>query len=298
MSRTRAYLAVDIGGTKIEVGVVSDDREVLQRRRDTTPASGVWSVVAGLIDASRAWASDHDVDLIACGVGCGGPLNLATSTVSPLHIPEWRQFPLVQRVASHAGLVTVVDNDAKALVRAEWWHRVHSGSDVPRAMMSVVLGTGVGAGIIVEGRLLHGRTGNAGHIGHIIVEPEGNTCECGAVGCLEAHVSGRAIARRVGGAVELASMSVRDDVARLLGIAIASVAATVDVTDVTLGGSVALGFGQSLCAKAQSVAREHAGLSMIHDVSVALVADENDAPLLGAAGLAKYPSAYEADVLT
>lgn len=297
MSDFRAYLAVDIGGTKIEVGLVSDNRAVLHRCRDATPLKGVWSTVAHLIDECRTWAREHEVEVLACGVGCGGPMNLASRTVSPLHIPEWREFPLVDKVVAHTGLSTTVDNDAKALVRAEWWHRVHTGREIPRAMMSIVLGTGVGAGILVDGRLLHGRTGNAGHIGHVIVEPEGNVCECGATGCLEGHVSGLALARVTGGSTETASATTRNDVGRWLGIAIASVAATVDLTDVTLGGSVALGFGGQLCATAQEVARAHAGLSMIHDVTVALVADGHDAPLYGAAGLAKYPSPYETDLL-
>lgn len=292
-----AFLAVDVGGTKIDVGVVSDDRELLHRARCATPASDVWESVATLIADCVRWARSHDMAIAACGVGCGGPMDLSRRTVSPLHIPEWRDFPLEKRIHDMTGLPTIVDNDAKALVRAEWWSRTHARSaPVPSSMMSIVMGTGVGAGIIVNGNLLHGRSGNAGHIGHVIVEPDGNLCECGARGCLEAHVSGRALEQITGGRPELASPVLREQVGRWLGIAIATTAATVDMVDVTLGGSVALGFGEELCRLAQSAARDHAGLSMICDVTVSLVADHERAPLFGAAGLAKYPSPYEPDI--
>lgn len=294
---SRAYLAVDIGGTKIEVGVVSDQRIVMHRSRLRTPRHDVWSAVAAAVESCQTWATARAVSLVSCGVGCGGPMNLARKTVSPLHIEEWRRYALESALRELTGLPVIVDNDAKALVRAEWWHRRESrGVEVPRAMMSIVLGTGLGAGIIVGDRLLHGRTGNAGHIGHVIVEPDGPRCECGARGCLEALASGRALTRVTNGGPEAATAGQRADVGRWLGIAIASVAATVDLVDVTLGGSVALGFGESVCAIAQHFAREHAGLSTISDITVGLVADRNDAPLFGAAALAKYPSPYETDV--
>ena len=291
------YLAVDVGGTKLEVGVVSDDRRLLYRSRCATPPHDVWNSLESLIVENLEWARTHRVETISCGVGCGGPMDLARRTVSPLHIPQWRDFPLERRIAELASLPVIVDNDAKALVRAEWWSRTTAGtSAVPASLMSIVMGTGVGAGIILNGTLLHGRTGNAGHIGHVIVEPDGNVCECGARGCLEAHVSGRALQQLIGGRPDAASVALRDRIGRWLGVAIATTAATVDLVDVTLGGSVALGLGDELCRLAQTAAREHAGLSMIRNLTVSLVADRELAPLFGAAGLAKYPSPYEPDL--
>lgn len=296
---TSGYLAVDVGGTKLEVGVVSENREIVFRTRTETPTSRVWSALAPLVDEACRWSEVNRFTLRSCGAGCGGPMDLSRRVVSPLHIPEWRDVDLAARLHDVTGLETIVDNDAKALVRAEWWHRVvHRPDDVPRSLMSVVIGTGVGAGILVDGRLLHGRTGNAGHIGHVVVEPDGNPCECGARGCLEAHVSGRALSLVTSRHPHDASSILRRQVGRWLGIAIASTAAVVDLVDVTLGGSVSLGFGNDFCEHVQAVAREHAGLDGIHRVTVTLVADGADAPLLGAAALAKYPSPYAAHVLS
>ncbi len=108
-------------------------------------------------------------------------------TVSPLNIPAWRDFPLRRRLAEATGLPTWVDNDAKALALGEGWVGAAAGvSD----FIAMVVSTGVGGGIVLDGRLLDGADGNAGHIGHVIVEPDGHLCACGARGCLEAEASG------------------------------------------------------------------------------------------------------------
>ena len=114
-------LAVDIGGTKMAVGVV--DRDGGLANHDQVPtagedADGVFATLVGLIDRIR---SDTAVDLTACGVGCGGPMARNGETVSPLNIAPWREFPLRARLAEHLGIETFVDNDAKALALAEGW---------------------------------------------------------------------------------------------------------------------------------------------------------------------------------
>ncbi|MGH9111662.1 MAG: ROK family protein, partial [Acidimicrobiales bacterium] len=186
-------LAVDVGGTKLAVGRVDSTGRVLDRRAVPTPAEGtaepMWDRLAELV------ASVRRGDEVVCGAGCGGPIAPGGETVSPLNIPAWRDFPLRSRVAELTALPTHVDNDAKALALGEGWVGAARGVDDYIAM---VVSTGVGGGIVLDGRLLDGSGGNAGHIGHVIVEPSGRVCGCGARGCLEAEASGLAVRAATG----------------------------------------------------------------------------------------------------
>ena len=107
--------------------------------------------------------------------------------MSPLNIPGWRDFPLRRRLAEALGVAVHIDNDAKALALGEGWRGAARGE---RDFIAMVVSTGVGGGIVLDGRLLDGADGNAGHIGHVIVEPDGRLCACGGQGCLEAEASG------------------------------------------------------------------------------------------------------------
>ena len=115
--------------------------------------------------------------------------------VSPLNIAGWRAFPLRSRLAGLTGLPTFVDNDAKALALGEGWVGAAVGS---ADYIALVVSTGIGGGIVLDGRLLNGRLGNAGHIGHVVVVPDGRACPCGSRGCLEAEASGTALAALTG----------------------------------------------------------------------------------------------------
>ncbi|HXW38781.1 MAG TPA: ROK family protein, partial [Acidimicrobiales bacterium] len=153
-------LAVDIGGTKMAAGLVDTDGAISHADRVPTPHSDdpevVWSALARLIDARVASA---DGTIVTCGVGCGGPMESGGATVSPLNIKAWRRFPLRDRIAGLVGVPTAVDNDAKALALGEGWRGAAVGCDNYLAM---VVSTGVGGGIVLDGRLLGGRLGNAG----------------------------------------------------------------------------------------------------------------------------------------
>ncbi|MFI7618097.1 ROK family protein [Nonomuraea terrae] len=183
-------LAIDIGGTKMAAGLVARDGTVVTSRRVTTPqgagAETLWHTVTDLI----APLSD---DVEGVGVGCGGPMAWPEGEVSPLNIPGWRRFPLRARLtALFPGLPVRVHNDAVCLAVAEHWRGAGQGT---QDMLGMVVSTGVGGGLILGGRLVHGRTGNAGHIGHVVVEPDGGPrCGCGGHGCLEAMARGPALA--------------------------------------------------------------------------------------------------------
>jgi glucokinase len=275
------FLAIDIGGTKLAVGVVSTSGELLSQMQTQTPASDVWGALKKLIDAQMQQSNVH---LEACGVGCGGPMTLGGESVSPLNIPDWRGFGLLSAVERATGLKTYIANDAQALVLGEVWCGSAVGiSDV----IGMVVSTGVGGGIVSNNKLVKGQLGNAGHIGHVIVEPDGRLCECGAYGCLEAHVSGRSIEAMTGKPSEHATTEVKIDAGKLVGRALASVGALMDLQLCVIGGSVALGFGAPFFKAVQHELDRSARLEFIRGMKVLPVGLGSSAPLIGAASLAR-----------
>lgn len=276
------YLGIDIGGTKLAAGVVDEHGEILVRDRVPTPTRDVWPAAVRLVKRVLAAAPAQP---IACGIGCGGPMEPSEGTVSPLHIPSWRNFPLREYAQQLTGLPVAVDNDAKALALAEAWRGAAEGVD---DFIGVVLGTGVGGGIVSGGRLLQGRLGNAGHIGHLVVEPDGRPCRCGGFGCLEAYCSGPAIEAETGRAPHRASAAIMERTGMFVGRALASVGALVDLRLAVVGGSVALGFGQPFFEAAQAELDARARLSFTRDFRVVPAALGDAAPLIGAGALARF----------
>jgi glucokinase len=202
--------------------------------------------------------------------------------VSPLNIPGWRDFPLKARLSSFTGLDTWVDNDAKALALGEGW--IGEATGCPN-YLAMVVSTGVGGGIVLDGRLLDGESGNAGHIGHVVVEPDGRRCACGGRGCLEAEASGTAIAAITGRPAALASKETVARTGRLVGLAVASVANLLDLQLTTVAGSVALGFGEPFFAAAQAEISARARLPYSEKCRIIPTRLGPDAPLFGAAAV-------------
>jgi len=274
-------LAVDVGGTKIAAGLVTDEGDVVARSVRPTPAHGDGEeVLAALLDAV---AEVRRGDELACGVGCGGPMTRGGESVSPLNIHGWHGFPLRARLADALALPVSIDNDAKALALGEGWRGAAQGE---RSYLAMVVSTGVGGGIVLDGRLLDGDDSNAGHIGHVIVEPDGRRCPCGAQGCLEAEASGTAIAARTGAPAADASVEERARTGRLVGRAIASVVALLDFHLALVGGSVALGFGDDFFVAARDELRERARLEFTAGARILPVGLGDEGPLIGAAAVA------------
>lgn len=279
-----AVLAVDIGGTKMAAGIVGDGGAVAHRRMVPTPASMDPSVVfAALERLVRAVLAESPETVDACGVGCGGPMDPGGAAVSPLNIGAWRRFPLRQRLVDVTGLDVFVDNDAKALALGEGAYGAARGE---RNYLAMVVSTGVGGGIVLDGRLLDGAQGNAGHIGHVIVEPGGELCGCGARGCLEAIASGPAIERATGAPATSADDGMRARVGRLVGRAVADVANLLDLRLAVVGGSVALGFGELFFSAAQAELDACARLDFSVGARIVPVACGELAPLMGAGAVA------------
>lgn len=287
------YLAVDVGGTKLAVGVVTLDGDVVVRDRVLTPQRNVWLALERLI--SRVRAAARGVELLACGVGCGGPMVAEAGVVSPLHIPEWRDFALRERLQALTGLATFLDNDAKALALGEGWR---GGAVGVGDYLTMVVSTGVGGGIVSGGRLLQGRLGNAGHIGHVVVVADGRACACGGRGCLEAYASGRAIAAETGRPPEASvPHGVVERTGMLVGRAVATVMVTVDIRRAFVGGSVAIGFGTPFFDAANEELDRRLGLSFVRGGRIEPVHLGAAGPLVGAAAVARRAVMGEGDTL-
>ena len=274
-------LAVDVGGTKLAAGLVTADGALVARAQARTPrTSDAETVFAALCAVVAAVGGNGEVAV--CGVGCGGPMTAGGELVSPLNIGAWRDFPLRARLADVTGLDVFVDNDAKALALGEGWVGAAAGE---RNFLAMVVSTGVGGGIVLGGRLLDGAGGNAGHIGHVVVEPDGRECACGARGCLEAEASGSAIAAFTGAPPSDAQPDVVARTGRLVGRAIGSVANLLDLRLAVVAGSVALGFGAPFFESAQAELDAVARLDFSRGARVVPAGLGEAGPLVGAAAV-------------
>ncbi|MBA2609664.1 MAG: ROK family protein [Actinobacteria bacterium] len=263
----------------MDVGVVGDDGVILRRERAATNVDDPWSTLHGLLDR----VVGDESGLAAVGVGCGGPMTPKGETVSPLNIRGWREFPLRARLAEATGLDVYIDNDAKALALGEGWRGAAQGE---RNFLAMVVSTGVGAGIVLDGRLLDGETANAGHIGHVIVEPDGAVCACGGQGCLEAEASGPQIEMRTGTPAAQADAATIERTGTLVGRGIASVVNLLDLKLALVGGSVALGMGDGFFAAARRELDARSRIAYARGARVAPVGLGADGPLIGAAAVA------------
>lgn len=190
--RRNLALAIDIGGTKIACGIVDTEKRVhcllVQDSPRSSSAEDLISAVVACGQAALLHTRLDDSQIAGVGCGCPGPMVWSAGLASPLNIQAWVNFPIRERLErAFRGPPVFVHNDAIALAVGEHWAGVGRGVN---NMIAVTVSTGVGGGLILEGKLIHGSTGNAGHIGHIIIDPSGPVCQCGATGCLEAIASG------------------------------------------------------------------------------------------------------------
>jgi len=273
-------LAVDIGGTKFETAIVDLEGTIVDRRRcDSTGATDgeeLWERLVSILDGVDFSS------LAVCGVGTGGPMRRGGTGVSPLNIPVWRDFPLHARLAALTALRTHIDNDAKALALGEAWKGAAVGE---QNFIGMVVSTGVGGGIVLDGRLLDGDDANAGHIGHVIVEPEGTELPDHVRGTLEAEASGTAIAFRTGRPAAEADDEEIRRAGTMVGRGIGSVANLLDLRLAVVAGSVALGFGDPFFAAAQAEIDRVARLQHSLGTVIRRAALGADGPLVGAAAV-------------
>ncbi len=270
-------LALDIGATKVEAAIVDVDGTVASRSR-INDADHHDDLIAGVVELARRVMAEGSVELV--GAGCAGPMSRGGEEVSPLNIPQWRAFPLRRTLREALGAEVFIDGDARALALAEG---AFGAARDESSYLSMVVSTGVGGGLVIDGELLDGESGNAGHIGHLNVVPNGNLCSCGAFGCLEAEASGWAIEALTGRSPAEADAATRVRTADLVGRAVGTLASVLDFNHCYIAGSVALGFGDEFFQVANKSARAMARLPYSEHLEISRSELGVDGPLLGAA---------------
>ena len=260
-------IGVDIGGTKIAAGVVDAAGSIVSEARRATPSADAEQVEALVVEVVEELRARHDV--IAVGIGAAGWVDASRHTVLFAPNLAWRNTPLSDDLAEHIDLPLVVENDANAAAWGEY--RFGAGEQDPDTIV-LTIGTGIGAGLIIDGTLRRGRFGIGGEPGHVRVVPGGRLCGCGNRGCWEQYCSGKALVRAAkevaterpadaarllelaGGDVEgingpvvtkaaqegdQAAVDCFDEIGRWLGQGLADLAAVLDPGRFVIGGGVA-----------------------------------------------------------
>ena len=288
-------LAVDFGGTKVEAALVLDGSlvEGTRSRRPTGPTA----TAAELDGSVRAVVAEAlgGRSVEAVGIGSAGPVDTVRGRASPLNVPAWRDHPLRDVVAAAVpGAEVVLAIDGLAITLAEARYGAGRGSS---NVMGMVVSTGIGGGLVLDGRGIRGASGNAGHIGHLQVAGFDDACPCGRVGCVEAIASGPSSVRwaqaqgwRGATGEELAAAAPSDPIARAaiersaraVGLAVASASALVDLDVVAIGG----GFSHSAPDYLDLVrAAADEGFAFVRATRILPAGLGGDAPLIGAAAL-------------
>jgi glucokinase len=293
-------LGVDVGGTKIAAGIVDDAGTIVREISVPTPTDNPESTFDAVCAAIDKVLADEPVT--AAGIASPGPVDLTTGRVSPINIPSWHNFPLRDRMQKLLPDIPVeLAGDGICMAVGEHWAGAGRGSD---SMLGMVVSTGVGGGLILDGRPYLGRTGNAAHVGHIVVEPDGNPCTCGGAGCVETVASGPnlvrwarlsgwqapdhadashlAAAAKAGAEIPLAAFA-RAGNAVALGIT--ATAAICDLALAVIGGGVAQA-GDLLFTPLRETLARHARLSFLRPLKVVPATLGSRAGLIGAAALA------------
>lgn len=287
-------------------GLVSHEGDVLGIERTPSPAresaDDMWNALSTLCVRLLTEAGQPEISGI--GVGCAGPMVWPDGIVSPLNITAWRGFPLRARLSDQWPDVPVrIHNDAIVMAAAEHWKGAAAGYD---NALGMVVSTGVGGGLVIAGKLVDGGLGNAGHIGHIVVDPHGPACVCGGYGCLEPMSCGPATAAwaveqgwvprhgsRTPDAKTLAEdATAGDPVAKAayersggaVGVALASAATLLDLDIAVIGGGLAQS-GELLMAPIRKSFAKHACMAFAKRMRIVTAALDQTAGVVGAAAL-------------
>lgn len=202
MPESRFIIGVDLGGTNLVVGAMPEDgsREIAFRSGPTRAADGPEAVaermvqmIEDVIAVTSAETGATRSGFLGIGVGAPGPLDRAKGIIITAPNLGWKMFPLRDRIQQGTNLPTTLDNDANCATLGEAWTGAARGA---KNVIGVTIGTGIGGGIIIDGKLFHGSSDVAGEIGHMTIDSTGRKCGCGNYGCLEAYASGTAIATR------------------------------------------------------------------------------------------------------
>ena len=192
----RYIVGIDLGGTNIVAGTLAEDgSELLGVVSEPTMAKqGADAVVERIVKLARAsMAAAKGKEVVGVGIGSPGPLDTKTGVVLLTPNLGWVNMPLRDRVSAGLGVPAALDNDANCAIYGEWWRGAARGAN---HVVGLTIGTGIGGGIVLDGKIYHGASDIAGEIGHMTIDSLGRRCNCGNYGCLEMYASGPAIAAR------------------------------------------------------------------------------------------------------
>jgi glucokinase len=316
MTEESLLLGVDVGGTSISAGIVTREGRVVAQERTPThrdgPGSAIETII-GLITRLRASAEASGASVAGIGVGVPGPVNTVTGRIGEHvpHVPELVRQPLAAMLTDRFGLPAFVDNDCNALALGEWMFGAGRGS---RSMVLLAPGTGFGAGIVLEGRLLRGEGGFGGELGHTPVKFDGPPCWCGGRGCLALYASGRgitdaararaseallamaggnaagitaALVFRAAAAGEAVAAAIVADAVQSLGAMVGTVVNALNPEVVVITGGVVASFAL-LETRVLAAAREYAFADGLAATRIVIVPGDKSITMRGAAALVAY----------
>ncbi len=314
---SRLYVGVDLGGTNVRAGLVDDEGNVLARdRRKTLARESAEAPVRQIVDTINEAVRQGGVtlsDVAGIGIGSPGPLSAREGKILRAgNLPHWENFPLASVIRERTGVLTYIQNDANVFALGEWWKGAGRGYD---NFFAMTLGTGIGGGAIVGGKLLTGFNDNAAEVGHTSIDYQGVQCWCGQKGCIEMYSSATGIVRvtleevvnvhwdtplreYVSKPQELNSyviyeaaksgdafaLNIFDKVGYMLGVCIVNSLNLLNFERVAIGGGLATA-GDFIFEPARRALHERGFRSFSHDVSIVPAEIPDDAAVLGAVKL-------------
>lgn len=307
-------VGVDLGGTNIKIGLVSQSGEIVnQISIDTEAEKGPEKVIENIKSGIHSLLSKNKITFTGIGIGCPGSVNPEKGTVeNPPNIPGWGKINLSKIIGKEFNKRVYVDNDANAAAIGEL---VFGAGKQLNSFVMVTLGTGVGGGIVIDRKVYHGDFGAAGEIGHITIDYKGAKCNCGSIGCIEAYAGNRYLIERVKSElinhsdsllIKLSGndfnvitpklikagvdkgdkfcKSVVDDLGAKLGAAFATISNILDVSTFIIGGGVA-GFGKPLFNSIKKSLTKRVMIPLKPRVKILPAKLKNDAGIKGASAL-------------
>jgi glucokinase len=313
----KVYLSFDLGGTKMYCAVLDNDHKIITTdRRKTQGHLKGEDIYARIIDCIETAVSNSGVkqkQIAGLGMAAPGPLDPATGVILDSPNMGLDHFPLGDRLRKDLGIPVLIENDVNAGIFGEYVHGCAAGY---RYVIGLFPGTGLGGGIVIDGRIYRGATGNAGELGHMTINPDGPLCGCGKYGCLEAYASRSAIVKDIAAlaaagksptvlakagtdmkkiksnlikaAMDAGEEPVRQIVersARFLGIGMANCVNIFSPELIVLGGGLVEKLGKEYIDTAEAAMREYAMAFTVKDVKVKAATLGDDAAIMGAAAL-------------
>jgi glucokinase len=282
------FLAIDLGASRLAAAIVDADGDVIVRDRVSTPPRSVWPALTQLVGRVMA-ANPGEILPGACGVTCPGPIDRGIGSMKPVGMPMWHDFPIRRELADVTGLPVEVDTPGRALALAELWCGQLAHVDpAQQHFATIVLGDEVDGAFVTGGVIVQGLTGNLGQFGHIVVEPDGAPCACGALGCLTMYAGSRGISASTNRELRRTPAAIVERTGIMVARACASIAAMLDVSEIVLGGVVPQTFGEPFFEAVAKEFEQRSGLRHLEQLRIRGVGSSRIGPLVAAAAVARH----------